>query len=79
MQVCPLLSSKVKQKLNKTSTCVYCFQDFMTVEQTYFPPGGSNSTPAHHYTDFKYKTYAPIAFRYFRDLFGIQPDDFLVS
>ncbi|XP_021962811.1 phosphatidylinositol 4-phosphate 5-kinase type-1 alpha isoform X5 [Folsomia candida] len=54
-------------------------QDFMTVEQTYFPPGGSNSTPAHHYTDFKYKTYAPIAFRYFRDLFGIQPDDFLMS
>jgi hypothetical protein len=51
----------------------------MTVEQTYFPSGGSNSTPAHHYIDFKFKTYAPIAFRYFRDLFGIQPDDFLVS
>ncbi len=50
----------------------------MTVEQTYFPGGGSNSTPAHHYTEFKYKTYAPIAFRYFRDLFSIQPDDFLV-
>lgn len=51
----------------------------MTVEQTYFPSGGSTSTPAHHYSDFKFKTYAPIAFRYFRDLFGIQPDDFLVS
>lgn len=40
---------------------------------------GSNLTPAHHYSDFKFKAYAPVAFRYFRDLFGIQPDDFLVS
>jgi len=54
-------------------------QDFMTVEQTFFPSGGSNQTPAHHYSDFRFKTYAPIAFRYFRDLFGIQPDDFLMS
>lgn len=54
-------------------------QDFMTVETTNFPNEGSNHTPAHHYSDFKYKNYAPIAFRYFRDLFGIQPDDFLVS
>lgn len=54
-------------------------QDFMTVEQTYFPSSGSNMSPAHHYSDFRFKTYAPIAFRYFRDLFGIQPDDFLMS
>ena len=54
-------------------------QDFMTVETTNFPSEGSNHTPAHHYSEFKYKNYAPIAFRYFRDLFGIQPDDFLVS
>uniref|UniRef100_A0AAR5NWI5 PIPK domain-containing protein n=1 Tax=Dendroctonus ponderosae TaxID=77166 RepID=A0AAR5NWI5_DENPD len=54
-------------------------QDFMTVETTNFPSEGSNHTPAHHYSDFKYKNYAPIAFRYFRDLFGIQPDDFLMS
>jgi len=53
-------------------------QDFMTVETTNFPTEGSNLTPAHHYIDFVFKTYAPIAFRYFRDLFGIQPDDFLV-
>lgn len=50
----------------------------MTVETTNFPHEGSNHTPAHHYSEFKYKNYAPIAFRYFRDLFGIQPDDFLV-
>lgn len=54
-------------------------QDFMTVETTVFTSDGSNHTPAHHYSEFTFKTYAPIAFRYFRDLFGIQPDDFLVS
>ncbi|XP_033209412.1 phosphatidylinositol 4-phosphate 5-kinase type-1 alpha-like isoform X6 [Belonocnema kinseyi] len=54
-------------------------QDFMTVETTNFPHEGSNHTPAHHYSEFKFKNYAPIAFRYFRDLFGIQPDDFLMS
>ncbi|KAI4456574.1 phosphatidylinositol-4-phosphate 5-kinase [Holotrichia oblita] len=54
-------------------------QDFMTVETTNFPSEGSNHTPAHHYSEFKFKNYAPIAFRYFRDLFGIQPDDFLIS
>lgn len=54
-------------------------QDFMTVETTVFPKEGSSNAPAHHYTDFTFKTYAPIAFRYFRDLFGIAPDDFLMS
>ncbi|KAJ8938265.1 hypothetical protein NQ314_011545 [Rhamnusium bicolor] len=54
-------------------------QDFMTVETTNFPKEGSNHTPAHYFSEFKFKNYAPIAFRYFRDLFGIQPDDFLVS
>ncbi|KAL4085031.1 hypothetical protein QTP88_027869 [Uroleucon formosanum] len=54
-------------------------QDFMTVETTVFPSDGTNHTPAHHYPEFIFKTYAPIAFRYFRDLFGIQPDDYLIS
>ncbi|KAK9512890.1 hypothetical protein O3M35_001205 [Rhynocoris fuscipes] len=54
-------------------------QDFMTVETTTFAADGSSHTPAHHYSEFTFKTYAPIAFRYFRDLFGIQPDDFLIS
>lgn len=39
---------------------------------------GSNLTPAHHFSDFRFKTYAPVAFRYFRELFGIRPDDYLV-
>ena len=54
-------------------------QDFAIVETTTFNSSGSNITPAHHYTDFKFKTYAPVAFRYFRELFGIQPEDFLLS
>lgn len=54
-------------------------QDFTIVETTAFPHEGSNLTPAHHYSDFKFKAYAPVAFRYFRDLFGIQPEDFLLS
>jgi len=40
---------------------------------------GSTQTPAHRWSDFKFKTYAPVAFRYFRELFKIRPDDFLVS
>lgn len=54
-------------------------KDFMNLETVPFHKDGSNTTPAHHYSDFKFKIYAPIAFRYFRDLFGIQPDDFLLS
>lgn len=51
---------------------------------TGFPPSfphseGSNLTPAHHFQDFRFKTYAPVAFRYFRELFGIRPDDYLVG
>jgi len=53
--------------------------DFWEIESITFPPEGSSLTPAHHYSEFRYKIYAPIAFRYFRDLFGIQPDDFMVS
>uniref|UniRef100_A0A1A8Q3M5 Phosphatidylinositol-4-phosphate 5-kinase, type I, gamma b n=1 Tax=Nothobranchius rachovii TaxID=451742 RepID=A0A1A8Q3M5_9TELE len=54
-------------------------QDFYVVESIFFPSEGSNLTPAHHYPDFRFKTYAPVAFRYFRELFGIRPDDYLFS
>ncbi|MEQ2219355.1 Phosphatidylinositol 4-phosphate 5-kinase type-1 gamma [Xenoophorus captivus] len=53
-------------------------QDFYVVESIFFPSEGSNLTPAHHFLDFRFKTYAPVAFRYFRELFGIRPDDYLV-
>ncbi|OTF76438.1 phosphatidylinositol-4-phosphate 5-kinase type I-like protein [Euroglyphus maynei] len=53
--------------------------DFMQIETVHFPKSGSQITPAHHYTDFTFSTYTPFAFRYFRDLFRIQPDDFMLS
>ncbi|EDW02453.1 phosphatidylinositol 4-phosphate 5-kinase type-1 alpha [Drosophila grimshawi] len=53
--------------------------DFWEMETIAFPPEGSSLTPAHHYSEFRFKAYAPIAFRYFRDLFDIEPDDFLMS
>ncbi|TRZ04425.1 hypothetical protein DNTS_021006, partial [Danionella cerebrum] len=54
-------------------------QDFYMVESVFLPSEGSNLTPAHHYPDFRFKNYAPLAFRYFRELFGIKPDDYLVK
>ncbi|XP_062384729.1 phosphatidylinositol 4-phosphate 5-kinase type-1 alpha-like isoform X2 [Sardina pilchardus] len=54
-------------------------QDFEVVESIIFPSEGTNLTPAHHYVDFRFKTYAPIAFRYFRDMYGIRPDDYMYS
>nr|XP_057902376.1 phosphatidylinositol 4-phosphate 5-kinase type-1 alpha-like [Doryrhamphus excisus] len=54
-------------------------QDFEEVESIYFPDEGSSHTPAHHYGDFTFKTYAPMAFRYFREMFCIQPDDYMCS
>uniref|UniRef100_A0A915JL16 PIPK domain-containing protein n=1 Tax=Romanomermis culicivorax TaxID=13658 RepID=A0A915JL16_ROMCU len=54
-------------------------QDFTIVETVYFPREGSNVTPSHPYGDFRFRSYAPIAFRYFRALFNIKPEDFLSS
>lgn len=54
-------------------------QDFSVVESVFLPSEGSTLTPAHHFPDFRLKTYAPLAFRYFRELFGIKPDDYLYS
>ena len=39
---------------------------------------GSSITAAHDCSDFRFRTYAPTAFRYFRDMFKIPPADFLV-
>eukprot|EP00105_Crassostrea_gigas_P023428 XP_011443264.1 PREDICTED: phosphatidylinositol 4-phosphate 5-kinase type-1 alpha isoform X3 [Crassostrea gigas] len=65
------LSSKSEQDLHTW--------DFGAIASVSFPSVGSNLTPAHHHSDFRFKTYAPIAFRYFRELFSIQTDDFLFS
>ena len=65
--------------LNKYDERDLLMQDFMTVETTNFPKQGSSSTPAHSFSDYTFKTYAPLAFRYFLNLFGIPRSDFLVS
>ncbi|XP_066918861.1 phosphatidylinositol 4-phosphate 5-kinase type-1 beta-like [Clytia hemisphaerica] len=54
-------------------------QDFYFVEKVWFPSDGSRETPSHKFDNFRFKCYAPAAFRYFRDLFGIEPSDFLIS
>ena len=53
-------------------------QDFMTVETVAFPKSGSSTTPAHSFSDFTFRTFAPLAFRYFLQLFSVKKDDFLV-
>lgn len=55
------------------------YNDFNTVETVHFPVRGSTTTPAHHYADFDFTTYTPNAFRHFRDLFRIQPEDYMLS
>uniref|UniRef100_A0A2K5L2S6 PIPK domain-containing protein n=1 Tax=Cercocebus atys TaxID=9531 RepID=A0A2K5L2S6_CERAT len=40
-------------------------QDFCMVESLFFPSEGSDLTPAHHSSDFPFKTYAPVAFAAF--------------
>jgi hypothetical protein len=38
----------------------------------------SKATPAHRFNDFTIRSYAPVAFRHFRERFNIKPEDFLV-
>jgi len=54
-------------------------QDFQVLETLEFPTQGSQTTPAHHNGDFTFTCHAPLAFRYFRDLFGIEQQDYLMS
>jgi len=54
-------------------------QDFSELKNMEFPQQGSQTTPAHHNGDFTFTCHAPLAFRYFRDLFGIEQQDYLMS
>jgi hypothetical protein len=40
---------------------------------------GTKTTPGHKFNDFTIRSYAPVAFRHFRELFNIKPDEFLVN
>lgn len=53
--------------------------DFSVAKKTNFTRQGSETTPAHSYSDFQFKSYAPGAFKHLRDLFGVSKEDFLVS
>ncbi|UJR15371.1 hypothetical protein I4U23_002319 [Adineta vaga] len=58
------------------------FQDFLAVEITHFPKAGRTApkaTPPHRFNDFTMRTYAPVAFRHFREKFNIKPADYLSS
>ena len=55
-------------------------QDFKTTESTSFTFEGSKQMPdEHRFSDFRFESFAPIAFQYFRNLFCINPQDFLVQ
>ncbi|GMT28299.1 hypothetical protein PFISCL1PPCAC_19596 [Pristionchus fissidentatus] len=54
-------------------------QDFEVIETVNFPAAGTSTTPSHSYGDFRFRSYAPIGFRYFREIFHIKPADFLKS
>ncbi|KAG2713446.1 hypothetical protein I3843_04G168500 [Carya illinoinensis] len=46
---------------------------------TRFPPEGSKCTPPHQSLDFKWKDYCPVVFRHLRELFAIDPADYMLA
>lgn len=55
-------------------------QDFMSIETVSFTRDGLlQQTPAHNYSEFRFRTYASYAFRFFRKLFAIDTDLFVAS
>ena len=54
------------------------FHDFTQVETVNFPASGTDSTAAHRFSAFKFKSYAPLAFRGFRNIFQIEMMEFMV-
>merc|ERR1719500_2333439 len=54
-------------------------EDFQALETSQFPSEGGNNTLPHSFPDFTFRTYAPLAFRHFRDHFGISSAKFKTS
>jgi len=54
-------------------------QDFETIEIVSFPSDGTTQTPQHDHGDFIFQSVAPLAMRYFRDIFDISVEGFLNS
>jgi len=80
-QICESLQLGIRCSISRSNVPErdVLMKDFVDIEITDFPSKGTNTMPAHKFDDFKFKTYAPNAFRYFRELFGIPTEDFLVS
>uniref|UniRef100_A0A1J3FCM4 Phosphatidylinositol 4-phosphate 5-kinase n=1 Tax=Noccaea caerulescens TaxID=107243 RepID=A0A1J3FCM4_NOCCA len=46
---------------------------------TRFPPEGSKITPPHQSVDFRWKDYCPLVFRRLRELFTVDPADYMLA
>ncbi|XP_022962490.1 phosphatidylinositol 4-phosphate 5-kinase 1-like [Cucurbita moschata] len=46
---------------------------------TRFPPEGSKVTPPHQSVEFRWKDYCPLVFRHLRDLFRVDPADYMLA
>lgn len=46
---------------------------------TRFPPEGSKVTPPHQSVEFRWKDYCPMVFRHLRELFQVDPADYMVA
>merc|ERR1719239_435625 len=54
-------------------------KDFEALEISQFPSEGGNYTLANSFPDFTFRAYAPVAFRHFREHFGISSAKFTTS
>ncbi|XP_010544414.1 PREDICTED: phosphatidylinositol 4-phosphate 5-kinase 1-like [Tarenaya hassleriana] len=46
---------------------------------TRFPPEGSKNTPPHQSVEFRWKDYCPVVFRHLRELFQVDPADYMLA
>ncbi|XP_010916539.2 phosphatidylinositol 4-phosphate 5-kinase 2 [Elaeis guineensis] len=46
---------------------------------TRFPPEGSKITPPHQSVEFRWKDYCPMVFRHLRNLFSVDPADYMLA
>ncbi|KAL0326239.1 UNVERIFIED_CONTAM: Phosphatidylinositol 4-phosphate 5-kinase [Sesamum radiatum] len=46
---------------------------------TRFPPEGSKITPPHQSVEFRWKDYCPVVFRHLRELFQVDPADYMLA
>ncbi|CAH8434487.1 unnamed protein product [Schistosoma rodhaini] len=55
------------------------YGDFNIIDTVNFPREGTKTTQAHPYSDFRFRIYAPVAFRCFRKSYKLDIRDFLNS